>query len=154
MKNICTDSYCANVRLLAANGYRIEHVTIDGVCSLRSDRRTPDQEGRNNAAVRIGDMRYSKDYSDPDDVHHITVRNVSSESACAVTVCNGISASLFENITAHGGYAAIGTFRKKNEESGNTEYYRATLKKCRISNINTVLSDTVPVLEEFIEFIQ
>ena len=153
MKNICTDSYCANIRLLAANGYKIEHVTIDGVCSLLSDRRTPDQEGRNNAAVRIGDMRYSSDYSNPDDVHHITVRNVSSESACAVTVCNGISASLFENITAHGGYAAIGTFRKKNEETGDIEYYRATLKKCRISNINTVLKDTVPVLEEYIDFI-
>ena len=155
IRNVVTDAYCANVRLLCANGHKLYNINIDGVNSLLSDRRTSDLGLRNNAAIRIGDMRYTSNYSKLDEVRNITVRNVVSESLCAVTVCNGISDSTFDNIIARGGYAAIGTFRKQSDgKDGEYEYYTATMKNCNIGHIQTLSDETADILDRYIEFIE
>ena len=151
IRNVVTDSYCANVRLLNGNGHRLYNVEIDGVTSLLSDKRTDDHafRVRNNSTVRIGDMIYGSDYPTPEDTKNITIRNVSSEAACAVTLCNGISDLTIENVTVHGGYAAIGSFKKYE----SSDFYKATLKNFRYGNINLACEGAVEIMSEYITVI-
>lgn len=150
---VVTDSYCANVRLLNGNGHKLYNIELDGIASLHSARRTADHgfDARNNSTVRIGDMAYTSDHPTVDDVKNITIRNVSSEASCAVTLCNGISDLVIENVTVHGGYAAIGTFRKYRAE--HAEYYGATVKNASFSNINLACDGAVAVMSDHITFI-
>lgn len=160
IKNVSTDCYCANVRLLNGNGHKLYNVEVDGVTSLLSNKRTGDHSTvmRNNSTVRIGDMAYTSDHPDVEDTKNITIRNISSEAACGVTLCNGISNLVIENVTAHGGYAAVGTFRKYSESVedmlGEAVHYTATLKNPKISNIHTLNDETVAVMEEYLNIVE
>jgi hypothetical protein len=153
IKNVVTDSYCANVRLLNGNGHKLYNINLDGIASLHSARRTDDHgfDMRNNSTIRIGDMVYTSDHPSVDDVKNITIRNVSSEASCAVTLCNGISDLVIENVTVHGGYAGVGTFRKYRSE--HAEYYGATVKNASFSNINLACDGAVEVMDDHITFI-
>lgn len=159
IRNVVTDSYCANIRLLGGNGHKLYNIDIDGVASLLSDKRTADHcfDMRNNSTVRIGDFNYTTDYSGVDDVKNISIRNISSEAACAVTLCNGMSDLLIENVTANGGYAAVSPFRKYvkdgNDKNASFEYTTATLKNCVIRNINLACCDAVAVIKEGVSFV-
>lgn len=146
IKNVVTDSYCANVRLLNGNGHKLYNVELDGIASLLSDKRTDDHSFRfrNNSTVRIGDMNYTSDHPNPDDTKNITIRNVSSEASCAITLCNGISDLTIENVTVHGGYAAIGSFKRYEQD----DYFKATLKNFKYSNINLACEGAVEIMSE------
>ena len=130
IKNIVTESYCANVRLLNDNGFKLYNVTVDGVHSVQSPRTV-----RNNSSVRIGDMVYAQSHSTLGDTHHITVRNVVSEAKIAVSVCKGLVDSSIENVTVLKGTAGLAAFKQ----------YEATLKNCRIGNI-------LPLAEGSVDF--
>lgn len=151
IKNVVTDSYCANVRLLNGNGHKLYNIELDGIASLLSDKRTDDHSFRlrNNSTVRIGDMNYTSDHPNPDDTKNITIRNVSSEASCAITLCNGISDLTIENVTVHGGYAAIGSFKRYEQD----EYFKATLKNFKYSNINLACEGAVEIMSENITVI-
>ncbi len=151
IKNVVTDSFCANVRLLNGNGHKLYNIELDGIASLLSDKRTADHgfKDRNNSTVRIGDMSYTADYPDPDQVNNITIRNVSSEAACAITLCNGISDLTIENVTVHGGYAAIGSFKKRAQD----DFFKATLKNFKYSNINLACEGAVEFMNDNITVI-
>jgi len=146
IKNVVTDSYCANVRLLNGNGHKLYNIELDGITSLLSDKRTEDHafRARNNSTVRIGDMNYTSDHPDPEDTKNITIRNVSSEASCAITLCNGISDLTIENVTVHGGYAGIGAFKKYE----HSDYFTATLKNFKYSNINLATEGAVAIMSE------
>lgn len=160
IRNVVTDSYCANVRLLNGNGHKLYNVEIDGVASLLSNKRTGDHSCsmRNNSTIRIGDMAYTSEHPNVDDTKNIKIRNVSSEAACGVTLCNGISDLVIENVTAHGGYAAVGTFRKYKDSvedmKGEFEHYTATLKNPKISNIHTTSDKIIPVMNEYLNIVE
>ena len=122
IKNVATECFCANVRLLNDNGFRLYNVTVDGVRSIKSPRTFA-----NNSTVRIGDMVYARSHSVLGDTHHITVRNVISESKVGVSFCKGLVDSVIENVTVLDGALGVGTFGK----------YEATLLRCEIRNILT-----------------
>ena len=138
IKSIATESYCANVRLLNDNGFKLYNVAIDSVRSVRTPR-----TAHNNSAVRVGDMVYADTHSSLGDTHHITVCNVVSESDIAVTVCKGLVDSSFENITVLKGTAGFAAFKN----------YEATLKNCRIENILPLAEGSIGLCEDRITFI-
>ena len=90
-------------------------------------------------------------------VKNISIRNISSEASCAVTLCNGMSDLLIENVTVNGGYAAVSPFRKYvkngNDKRESYEYAAATLKNCVIKNINLASSGAVAVIKEGVSFV-
>ena len=98
LRNVSTSTYCANVRLLNDNGYKLYNVTVDGVTSLRFD-----PEYRNCHCVRIGDVHYAQTPSALGDTHHVTVRNVVSSAQYGVFLCKGLCDSVIENVTVTGG---------------------------------------------------
>lgn len=181
IKNVVTDCYCSNVRLLNGNGHRLYNIELDGIASLLSDKRTQDNpfSARNSATVRIGDVAYTRDYPGFDDVRNITVRNIFSETNCAVTVCNAVSGFTVENVIAKAGYAAIGTYRRyfldsaegENFASGynlsceavevgspvpTTVYYvnyRAKIKDFTYSNVATLSPETETVQLKYIDVV-
>jgi hypothetical protein len=120
IKNVATEAFCANVRLLNDNGFKLYNVTVDGVRSIKSPRTFA-----NNSAVRIGDMVYAESHSTLGDTHHITVRNVVSESKVGVSFCKGLVDSVIENVTVLDGSLGVGAFKN----------YEATLLRCTIRNV-------------------
>ena len=120
IRNISTDSRCANVRLLNDNGNKLYNITIDGVTSLHTS-----DLYRSNSAVRIGDMIYAQTHAELGDTHHITVRNIISEAEYAVSLCKGLTNSVIENVTVLGGSCGVSTYKD----------YSATLQRCRIEHI-------------------
>ena len=139
IKNIFTESYCANVRLLNDNGFKLYNVSIDGVRSLRTPR-----TAHNNSAVRVGDMVYAETHSALGDTHHITVRNVVSESEIGVTFCKGLVDSSIENVTVLAGTTGVAAFKS----------YEALLKNCRIGNILPLAEGSVDFCPDRITFLE
>lgn len=131
IRNVSTESYCANIRLLNDNGYKLYNVDIDGVRSLREI-----AEGRSTVTVRIGDMVYAREHSALGDTHHITVRNVISTQDGGVSICKGLTDSVIENVTvlADGGYG-LGAHRG----------VEATLQRCKIGEIFALAEGSVTV---------
>ena len=139
IKNIVTESYCANVRLLNDNGFKLYNVTVDGVHSVQSARTT-----RTNSTVRIGDMVYAESHSTLGDTHHITVRNVVSEAKIAVSFCKGLVDSSIENVTVLRGTAGLSAFKN----------YEATLKNCKIGNILPLAEGSVAFCPDRVTFLE
>jgi len=140
IRNVATESYCANIRLLNDNGYKLYNVDIDGVTSLREIAR-----GRSTVTVRIGDMVYANEHSTLGDTHHITVRNVISRQDGGVSICKGLTDSVIENITVleKGGYG-VGAHR-------NVE---ATLQRCTIGAVAALAEGSVAVREDGLTVIE
>lgn len=138
VKNITTASYCAGVRLLNENGYKLYNVTVDGVNDLRAF------PAHRNNAVRIGDTLYAETDSELGDTHHITVRNVTSRSHYGVSVCKGLVDSVIENVTVLDGLAGVSTFKSNP----------ATLQHCKIGHILPLAKDSVALNAEYITFIE
>lgn len=138
IKNIATESYCANVRLLNDNAFKLYNVTIDGVRSIRSPR-----TDHNHSAVRVGDMIYAQTHSVLGDTHHIAIRNVVSESEIGVTFCKGLVDSSIENVTVLQGTMGVAAFKK----------YEAVLKNCRIENILPFAEGSMDFCTDRITFI-
>lgn len=138
IKNVATESYCANVRLLNDNGFKLYNVTVDGVRSISSPR-----TAKNHSAVRVGDMVYAQAHSVLGDTHHITVRNVISESEIAVSLCKGLVDSSIESVTVLKGCAGVAAFKK----------YEATLKNCRIEGILPLAQGSVDICKDRITFL-
>ena len=138
IRNVSTDSRCANVRLLNDNGNKLYNITVDGVTSLHTS-----DLYRSNSAVRIGDMLYAQTHSELGDTHHITVRNVVSEAEYAVSLCKGLVDSAIENVTVLGGKCGVGTFKN----------YPATLQRCRIERIFPIAPDSVAIRPDNITFL-
>ena len=122
IKNVSTNAYCSNVRLLNDNGYKLYNITIDGVTS-----HCPREAYRNMYTVRIGDTAYAMKPSNLGDTHHITVKNVVSTARYGIALCKGLVDSSIENITVkdggtyafgvskdRGGYAEVQNVRVKN----------------------------------------
>lgn len=139
IKNVATESFCANVRLLNDNGFKLYNVTIDGVRSLQSPR-----TWNNRNCVRIGDMVYAESHSTLGDTHHITVRNVLSTSTFAVSFCKGLVDSVIENVTVLGGEFGVAAFKE----------YEATLLRCQIRNILTPAEGVVAFCPDRITFLE
>ena len=74
IRNINTAAFCANVRLLNADGIKLHDILIDGVFDAGRDCRFMD-DGHVN--VRIGDtQKYGRTPAQPGEIYNITVRNV------------------------------------------------------------------------------
>lgn len=139
IKNIVTESYCANVRLLNDNGFKLYNVTVDGVHSVQSAR-----TACNNSTVRIGDMIYAESHSTLGDTHHITVRNVVSEAKLGVSFCKGLVDSSIENVTVLRGTAGLSAFKN----------YEATLKNCKIGSILPLAEGSVAFCPDHVTFLE
>lgn len=139
IKNIVTESACANVRLLNDNGFKLYNVTVDGVHSIQSPKTV-----YNNSTVRIGDMVYARTHSTLGDIHHITVRNVVSEASVGVSLCKGLVDSSIDNVTVLKGTAGVAAFKK----------YEATLKNCRIGSILPLAAGCVDFCRDRITFLE
>ena len=139
IQNVATESFCANVRLLNDNGFKLYNVTVDGVHGIKSPRTF-----QNNSAVRIGDMIYAQSHSTLGDTHHITVRNVISESKVAVSLCKGLVDSIIENVTVLNGAFGVAAFKD----------YEATLLRCEIRNILTPTESAVAFCPDRITFVE
>jgi len=139
IKNVATESFCANVRLLNDNGFKLYNVTIDGVRSIQSPRTF-----ENKNCVRIGDMVYAESHSALGDTHHITVRNVISTSTFAVSFCKGLVDSVIENVTVLGGEFGVAAFRN----------YEATLLRCEIRNILPLAKGSIALRPERITVLE
>lgn len=130
IKNICANTVCSVVRLLNDEGKKLYNIDIDGVCRLPGVVRVDPAY-----TIRIGDMKYAKEHSKLGDTYGITVRNVISDTFCAVNVTKGLKDSLVENILVVGdgkyGFAA--------NESG------AQFDNCTIRNIVAAGVDSVAV---------
>lgn len=84
------------VRLLACDGIKIHHVTIENVEETAKGR-----DKRTKSTIRIGDSHYSR--MKPcamGDMHDITVKNVKSAGAAAVFINGPVCDSTFSAITA------------------------------------------------------
>ena len=113
VKNVKSSPYCcANIRLLCADGTKIYEVLIEDIEDLREE--YPDSF----AAIKIGDIAYSTNYAKPEDVHHITIRNVSSKAPYGVVVCNGLKDSLIQSV--------------QGKKDGFGIFHRATLENVSI----------------------
>ncbi|MBE7042059.1 MAG: hypothetical protein E7399_01000 [Ruminococcaceae bacterium] len=103
IRNVVSNPYCcANLRLLCAEGTKIYEVLAENIKDLRKE------HTYSTASVKIGDMGYSTQYATPEDVHHITVRNVDSRAPYGVMVSNGLGDSLIESVTGTGAPFGIG----------------------------------------------
>ena len=79
IRNVNTASYCANVRLLNADGIKLHDILVDGVFDASRDSRFMDD---GLVHVRIGDTHnYGTTSAQPGDIYNITVRNVHSTGA-------------------------------------------------------------------------
>jgi DNA-binding protein Fis len=181
IKNVVTDCLCSNVRLLNGNGHKLYNIELDGIESILSDKRTKDHRfsNRNSATVRIGDIEYTSDHPSFDDTKNISIRNVTAETNCAITLCNSMTDVTIENVVANAGYAAVGTYRRYFTNLDGEEFakrynlvcetvesdhpltprlqyvhYKAQLRNLACSNITTVLPETVALMDEFIEIVE
>ena len=129
IKGVATDTVCSNVRLLNDNGNKLYNILVDGVVSPRRN-----ESYRAHSTVRIGDMVYADRHSVPGETHHITVRNVVSESTYGVSLCKALCDSVIENVTALEGYG-VSTYKD----------YEASLYRCRIGNILSAAKGIAPI---------
>lgn len=135
--NVFAANGCALVRILNHDGAKIYNVLLDGIIEASPWSETdavtapnPDLYGyidethhfvmdrpqilgeygyRADAAIRIGENFWYGDHpAEPGDTWGITIRNVSTHAQSAITVCNTLYDSCFENIRLFGnGFRAV-----------------------------------------------
>ena len=71
------------------------------------------------AAIRIGDIAYSTNYAKPEDVHHITIKNVISRAPYGVMVSNGLKDSVIESVKSD--HQPFGIFHRATLENVSIE---------------------------------
>ena len=101
IRNVCSASFCANVRLLNQGGAKLYNILIDGVFDTSADSPCLDRGG---TGVRIGDLHlYGDRHSTKDETFNITVRNVYSRAQRAMRICGQMTNCTFENICGFDG---------------------------------------------------
>lgn len=137
IRNICSTTPCALVRLLNHYGKLIHNIVIENIMdSFEHDiahKRGAENEPldpakaklRPGACVRIGENFYFKEGPKalPEDTYNITVRNVSGHMRTAVRASCALSNALFDNIQLNG-------------EGGTAVYFgEGKMKNITVSNL-------------------
>lgn len=105
IRNVLSESFCANVRLLNQSGVKLYNVLIDGVFDASAG---SEHMVRGNSAVRLGDSHlYGTRHAAPDETRNITVRNVCSRAENALRLAGAMRDCLFENIRGFDGQTAL-----------------------------------------------
>jgi len=146
IRNICSTTPCALVRLLNHGGKLLYNVIIENIMNS-SHNDTSQERGINlvpldekreafrpGACVRIGENFYfGEDFGGsrcalPEETYNITVRNVIGRSRTGIRASCALSNALFENIQLYG-------------EGGTAVYFgEGTMKNIRISDIGYPLA--------------
>lgn len=107
IRNVCTSSYCGNVRILNQGGTRIYNILVDGVMDTsKGDERV--QSERCSETVRIGDRHlYGETHSTEAQTMNITVRNVYSRAYTALAVTGKVQNLVTENICGFDGCETV-----------------------------------------------
>ena len=106
VKNICSATYCTNVRLLNQGGGAIHDVLIDGIYDKSESSPHVD---RGLHAVSVGDdYLYGSRHSTADETYNIEIKNLYSRGEVAALVLYGATKSLkFSGIEAADGTTTI-----------------------------------------------
>lgn len=101
VRNIRTSAYCSNIRLLCQGGIRMYNILVDGMTDTSADSDCLDRGG---CGVRIGDNHlYGSRQPEGDEFFNITVRNVISRAAAAVSLAGRTGRIMLDNITGFDG---------------------------------------------------
>ena len=104
IKAACTGGH-GIVRLLCHDGLRVHHVLIEDITD-----RNFEIGKKNHAAIRIGDQNYSSvSMAKDSDIHHVTVRRVSSDASTVIKLYGYPEDFVYEDITATDGEVIINT---------------------------------------------
>jgi len=111
VKNVCTTSFWANVRLLNQGGVRLYNVLVDGVNDTSENSPHLDKSGY---GVRVGDARlYGSRHATAEETANITIRNVNSRGKYAVSLAGAMSNLTLENIEGIGGTPVLEDLRNQ-----------------------------------------
>ena len=112
IRNICTASFCTNVRLLSQGDVRLHDILIDGVTDT-SD--TSPYMDVGLYAVRIGDTRmYGTRHATEDETYNVTIKNVIGKGQYAVALAGAMKNVVMDNIKTCGSTKILLDEREKS----------------------------------------
>lgn len=104
IKAACTGGH-GIVRLLCHDGLQVHHILIEDITDQNFE-----IGKKNHAAIRIGDKNYSRvSMAKDSDIHHVTVRRVSSDASAVIKLYGYPENFVYEDITATDGEMIINT---------------------------------------------
>lgn len=96
IKNVRSQAFCSNVRLLSQDGIKLYDVLVDGV--MDEERDSPHMD-YGHFAVRVGDTHlYGKRFSTKDEVYNITINDVYGDGEYALSLAGEIGNLTLSNI--------------------------------------------------------
>lgn len=96
IRDVQSAAYCANIRLLNQGGTKLYNILIDGMQDTSYDCPYMDMGGN---GVRVGDANlYGSRHSTADETFNITIKNVYSRAANAVSLAGAIKNLTLDNI--------------------------------------------------------
>lgn len=139
IRNICTCTPCAMVRLLNHDGKPLYNITVENIMESteRDPARLRDRENepldpvaeklRVGACVRIGENYYYNVYgsgkAQPEDTYNVTVRGVTGRMRTGIRVSCALSNAVLDNVQIYG-------------DGGTGIYFgEGTVKNIRVSNV-------------------
>jgi hypothetical protein len=101
VRDVRSEAFCANVRLLNQGGVKLYNILVDGMTDASSGSRHMD---RGVSGVRIGDNHlYGSRQPTFEETYNITVKNVFSRADAALRLAGCISGLITENVRSFDG---------------------------------------------------